>query len=329
MIRITKRLILQTMILSMFFLIGLIFLFPPERPLSHHTDLEDEVFSWNTPDTSWTINVWKDPLEELPEEISSLLASNEKTREHSVALDESSITDRLTRICTYYEDLCNIVTWEQPHSLQEKYLYQALMIYFIKKVDAALQLPVEQSLRETLRSIKMRKSSSWRRWSAWSNFVKMNTEKIDSFDEFWEVFTHEVWGHIMDLWVITDNYSDQLHPEYTEFGDPKFWLNDWSLKFYKISWIDENTRRADAWFEDFVTWYAMKDIFEEQAEFANAWINHHALLMEMWKKNAKIQQKIDLFENVFWDWYFDDDKESLPEFDPTNRIFDSTKSRIE
>ncbi len=329
MIVISKKVLIQTILLTIAFLVGLFFAFPPEQPLSDHTDHHQELFTWPISEPTWAINQWVDPLLDLPKDVLDALASGENSKEHAAALDETSITDRLQKICTYYGDLCDKTIREQPHSLQEKYLYQVLMIYFIKKVDGALQLPVEQSLRETLRSIKMRKQSSWRRWSAWANFVKMNTQKIDSFQEFWEVFTHEVWWHIMDLWVITDNYSTQLHPEYTEFGDPTFWLNDRSLKFYKISWIDENTRRADAGFEDFVTWYAMKDIFEELAEFANAWINHHALLLELAKVNPKIQQKVDLFEELLGDRYFSEDKESLSGFDTSERIFDSTKSWVD
>jgi len=155
--------------------------------------------------------------------------------------------------------------------------------------------------------------------------VRMNTKKIDSYAEFWEVFTHEVAWHIHDLGVITDIYSDTLHPKYTEFGEPKFGLNDWSLEFYKISWIDENTRRADANYKDFVSGYAMKDIFEEKAEFVNAWINHHDLLLEAAKTNDKMRKKVGLFEELFWDRYFDDDEESLPLFNANERVFDSTK----
>lgn len=97
------------------------------------------------------------------------------------------------------------------------------------------------------------------------------------------------------------------------------------MKFYSISWLDENTRKKDSSYRDFVSGYAMRDIFEEFAEFANAWINHHDLLVEMTKTNNKLKKKYELFEELFGDWYFDADTDALKRFTPSDRVFDSTK----
>jgi hypothetical protein len=91
--------------------------------------------------------------------------------------------------------------------------------------------------------------------------------------------------------------------------------------------LDENTRRPEASYKDFVSGYAMKDTFEELAEFSNARINHHSLLVELTKSNAKMKEKYDLFREVFGDRYFEDDTETLLHFDPQERVFDSTKPR--
>lgn len=331
-----KSLIAKVIFLTWVFLIIFFFLFGPEKPLTHTHDRTQELAHHKNHDDpeEGDTRVKKDnantdeeyieikELQNLFEETKSIL----NDQEHSSGVSDDEFQDRIQLICTYYKDLCDKITLEWSYSLEEQYTYILLMLYSIKSIDSNRTLDTPNTLRNTLSSIRLYKNSTWRRWSAGTTHVNMNTQKIDSYKEFWEVFIHEVGGHILDLGVITDHRSPALHPEFTEFGEPKFGLDDWSLKFYQISWINENTRKPDASYKDFVSGYAMKDTFEELAEFANAWINHHDLLKEISKKNLKMNQKYTLFEELFGTWYFEDDRETLDVFNSDERVFDSTKS---
>lgn len=315
-----KNFIIKTLLLSLIFLLLLLLFFPLPAPLetTHDHELSHET---QKKDTIISPVQWDDPLEGIVIDIESILENNT----HSSAVSENIMSQRLELVCEYYNDLCDITQRQDDHSLEQQYYYQILMIYLIKNIDRERKVYATSGLRDTLTSISMYKNPTGRRGSAGTTHVRMNTQKIDNYREFWEVFTHEVWWHIHDLWVLDDPYSPSVHPDYTEFGEAKFGLNDWSLKFYSISWLDENTRRPDASFEDFVSGYAMKDTFEELAEFTNAWINHHDLLINLASKNDKIQQKYTLYQELFGERYFDADSENLNNFDDTQRVFDTTK----
>lgn len=235
------------------------------------------------------------------------------------------MSHRLALICKYYHDICGKIDRKADYSIRDKYIYQSLMIYIIKHIDQAKQLSTHQDLRETITEIQVKESETARRGSAGEAHVKMNTKKIGSFQEFMEVFSHEVGGHVLDLGVIDDPFSSHLHEGYTEFGKPTFGLNDWSLRFYKISWLDETTRRADADYLDFPSGYSMKDPFEGIAEFANAWIHHHDILRKLAQNNDKLAQKYELFQELFGDWYINGDTDRAASFDLSERIFDTTK----
>ena len=324
---ISKTFLIKTLVRSMFFLLLYVVFVRPEKTIEsshrHHHGHDHDESDIDTPPKTEPIPLEEDPLEGLIQDIENILDG--QPTQHQSAADEELLQDRLDLICTHYADLCGITSRESDYTLEEKYYYQILMIYMIRKIDSAREIATPESLRETLTAIRLQSNSTWRRWSASSHYVKMNPAKIDSYREFWEVFAHEVGWHIHDLWVLDDPYSSRVHPEYTEFGQAKFGLQDWSIRFYEISRLDENTRRSDSSFEDFVSWYAMKNIFEEFAEFTNAWINHHDLLRSLADKNPKIQQKYELFQELFGDRYFDADTSSLANFDDSQRVFDTTK----
>ncbi len=322
---ISKNIIRKIATLTILFLIGMFFVFPPEKPLEH---THDRVKEWShTVDHNDTRKDIDENDEKILDEYINEIDLMWSPEEHSSAWSEAEMELRLGKICEFYSDLCEKIIRDHWYSLTERYIYTVLVVYAVRTIDQQRILGTPNTLRNTITSIKLYESKQWRRWSAWTTHVRMNTQKIEDYAEFWEVFIHEVGGHILDLGVITDSFSDTLHPRFTEFGEEKFGLNDRSLRFYEISWINENTRRPDASFKDFISWYALKDTFEELAEFSNAWINHHDLLLEVAKTNPKIQEKVDLFQELFWNWHFNDDKETLPFFNPNERVFDSTKSR--
>lgn len=106
--------------------------------------------------------------------------------------------------------------------------------------------------------IKIYKSSNTntRRGSATASYIKMNTALIDFPGEFRQVLTHET-GHMIDFSVIQGK-AFQKDSLYTEFGKPRWSVDDPSIDFYRISWLDESTRRSSATYKNFVSGYGMR-----------------------------------------------------------------------
>ncbi len=322
-----KNIIRKVCWFFVFFIVLFFILWREEVPIEHTSDHHPEPFSlFHTHKKDfWETNT--DPVQDPLKDFDSGTLQELLDWTHWSAENDATFQRRFDLICTYYKDICGITDWQAQYTIKDKYIYQVLMIFLIKKIDENRKLATNQNLRQTMSSIHMKKSETARRWSAGTTHAKMNTQKISWYQEFFEVFTHEVAGHIHDLWVVDDPYSASLHPKYTEFWQIKFWLNDRSLKFYEISRLDEKTRRADASYEDFISWYAMKNTFEEMAEFTNAWINHHSLLQRLSQQNDKIAKKYQLFQQLFWDRYLQEDSQSLKYFDSSQRVFDTTKPR--
>lgn len=153
--------------------------------------------------------------------------------------------------------------------------------------------------------------------------MKINTEKITSLREYREVLTHE-FGHTLDLGVLKGN-SRIKNNIFTEFGKIIRPSDDPSLTFYRISWEDETTRRADASFRDFVSGYAMKGIYEDFAESHNMWLNHNALFQALAKDNAIIARKYDFFKKIYGSSRFDDNETKLSSRSTQTRVWDTTK----
>lgn len=317
---INKKILLRIWLLTLVFFILLIVIFPGDRKLeetSHRHSIE-HTNTWDEIEGDFFAR-WDEDLSAEFALADELLAGDI----HSAGWEERAV-EWYNIVCNAYKDLCNKIERGNEYEISEKYAYTLMMVYLIRSIDDNMELDDSQTLRNTVSQINIYEHPKDRRWSAGATVVKINTQKIDNIREFWEVWTHEVWGHILDIWAIDDK-SKPLHETFTEFGKPTFWLKDWSLKFYSVSRLDEKTRKKDSSYKDFVSGYAMRDIFEEFAEFANAWINHHDLLVEMTKTNEKLKIKYDLFSQLFGDRYFDADTDALRRFSPSERVFDTTK----
>lgn len=77
------------------------------------------------------------------------------------------------------------------------------------------------------------------------------------------LFIHE-FGHITDLGCLRGNA--ERGPSAFRDGSEVIVLNDPSLGFYRISWVNEHTARQGTTIADFVSGYAAKDPFEDFAE---------------------------------------------------------------
>jgi len=138
--------------------------------------------------------------------------------------------------------------------------------------------------------------------------------------ELSSVLVHEM-GHIVDTGLKTgDSWSGK-----SEFKDGSIpiYNNDLSLRFYRISWLDDQTIKTEAVAQDFVTGYAMTDPFEDFAESYNYYILHGKQFKEMAKYNVNLRQKfLYLKYFIFSGQEFDNDPSELPNF--TMRRYDST-----
>ena len=113
-----------------------------------------------------------------------------------------------------------------------------------------------------LKKLEVRKENHVSRGLANSRMMILNTESINSEDELQAVFTHEM-GHIVDLGMLKSN----------SYSRSAFWTqgtqvfeNDPSLDFYRLSWVNYNTKSLLASRADFISGYAMSSPFEDFAE---------------------------------------------------------------
>lgn len=134
--------------------------------------------------------------------------------------------------------------------------------------------------------------------------------------------SHEL-GHIIDFSLLKGNSSTK-DAHFTEFNKATRSINDPSLDFYTISWKDEHTRKKDASYKDFVSGYAMKDIYEDFAESVQLFFNHHGYFLELATSNQVLQKKYDYINNLYNQQFFK--SRLFPSYPfPDQRKWDSTK----
>lgn len=155
--------------------------------------------------------------------------------------------------------------------------------------------------------------------------MKVNTEKIPDLREYREVLSHE-FGHTIDLGILYGN-GRYKNKAFTEFGKIIRPNDDPSLPFYKISRTNETTRKADASFQDFVSGYGMKGVYEDFAETNNMRLNHNALFRSLAGTNTVLAQKYKFFQKLYGTERFDDDEDMLPARSTEARVRDSTRIR--
>lgn len=117
-------------------------------------------------------------------------------------------------------------------------------------------------------------------------------------EEFVGVFGHEI-GHVVDTGVY--NGTPEAGASAFHDGPNPIYNNDVSVKFYSLSFVDENTRKAKSSELDFVSGYAMNDPFEDFAETFNFYLLHGKEFKKM-KASSKILQRKYNFMKM---WIFD------------------------
>lgn len=117
-------------------------------------------------------------------------------------------------------------------------------------------------------------------------------------EELVGVLTHEL-GHVMDTGVLTGNYWSGVSA-YKD-GENPVYLDDSSLSFYNISFINEKVLKAGVSNLDFVSGYAKSDPFEDFAESFNYYLLHGDDFRQMAVGNKAITEKYNFMKEKVFD----------------------------
>lgn len=108
------------------------------------------------------------------------------------------------------------------------------------------------------------------------------------------VLVHEI-GHVVDTGMLQGDQNVQK----SEFkdGNSPIYKNDPSVNFYRISYLNETIIKKERIEADFVSGYAMTDIFEDFAETYAYYILHGRQFRELAKHNKVLYKKYSYFKN--------------------------------
>lgn len=253
-----------------------------------------------------------------------------RTQQHQASdvVPQSTYAKKFQDTCTVYKDICNKIIFQWDISIYDQYAYLASITYIISQLDTFLKNVWLPLIQNTIKTINI--SATWwsrRWWSTWDTMY-MNTEQIQTYAEFFEVFTHELW-HIVDLGVI-NGVSRSKDKNFTEFDRIVFALDDLSLEYYKISWKSESIRSVLSQSEDFCSGYGMTNPFEDFAECFNLYLNHNSYFVYLAKNNSALADKYNFFANIFDGYYLfwaDIDLKTFANKRVTRRPRDTTRMR--
>lgn len=112
-------------------------------------------------------------------------------------------------------------------------------------------------------------------------------------DEFRALLVHEC-GHLIDLTALKGTRASGL----TSFrdGNEIMYMDDPSVSFYAISWIDSKTTNQSAKDADFVSGYAMWDAFEDFSETYAYYMLQRDAFLERAQKNPALWMKYQWME---------------------------------
>lgn len=241
-----------------------------------------------------------------------------------LSLSEAQIWVRLKDMCSAYDDICERMKLQTSFNMKEVYHFTVFTIYLMTQIDRNVLLEWVVPLRNTLDSISFDKSGEdTTRGKAWHRNILINTYEMRDRLELLEIITHEI-GHVMDLWAIEGSH-EHISKDYVEFDTPSFAIDDRSIRYYAISRESKARKRAFTRDANLVSLYGATNMFEDYAEFFNAWINHHAPLIELAKNDDIIRKKYFLFKELFGKRYLNDDINLYLNLDVDTRPYDTSR----
>lgn len=224
--------------------------------------------------------------------------------------------------------ICDKVHFWDGYTTKQKTDYYTAILYTIDNIQKAFPAAYKK-LSESIFSISLSPTLSDRRWRWGSKTIIINTADITSIQEFREILTHEL-GHIIDLGSIVWKNST-MDPNFTLSNKASFSIDDPSLQFYRISWANTTTKKADASFTDFVWGYAMTTPYEDFSESFNMYLRHHDVFRAMALQSEKLQKKYNYVQSLVGGYFFQADRKTVSLVTSNNnwRPWDSTRMSLD
>jgi hypothetical protein len=228
--------------------------------------------------------------------------------------------EKLSVLCRTYEESCGVVVLDGSYTPKQQYSYQLMVAFMVTKLASFGYDPLT-----SLRTLTINNYTKNKRWYANAKLMVLNTYQMLSNKEFLQVLAHEMW-HVIDLWVVVGT-SRQINPDYTEFGKAKFSVDDQSLVYYAISWLNEDTMRQRMTDTDFCSGYGASNPFEDFAECGQLYLYHRDVFSYLADSSPVLQRKFDYFDKLYQSQYlsanFNDT--DLTELDVRVRPWDTTR----
>lgn len=265
-------------------------------------------------DQSWE----SETLDNLQQEVDIIIDSIHEAPDHL-----SKEQENRNLLCITYQSWCDRTEFAlSTIELKKKLYYQTLLVYTIKKIES-----FGIDLHHVIESIVIKSSSSTSRWYSSRNTLTLDIKAMRTYKEFMNVLIHEL-GHFVDLSILVWTPTMPKSDVFTEFNRRMFSLDDPSLSFYQLSRSDESTRLVWATYKDFVSWYGMKDPFEDFSETMHMYINYNQILQEMTKQSPILFDKYVFMDNLFQGSFISSWSTKKSLFESYNRDFrpyDSTR----
>jgi hypothetical protein len=197
-----------------------------------------------------------------------------------------------------------------------------MIIYALRKLEG-FGIPYS----DYIDNISISSESAKSRGRSSRNQIMLDVKAMQSYAEFLQVLLHEL-GHITDFRYLIGDESAPKSKVFTEFGKVVFPVDDPSLEFYALSWINENTRSKFVTYKDFVSGYSMVDPFEDLAEVLHLYINYNQIFQKISQQSDILRAKYEFMEELFGGQYISLGTKAEPVFenyDRDYRPYDTTR----
>lgn len=188
-----------------------------------------------------------------------------------------------------------------------------------QSVFATIQaLPEDHT--NTLQSLHIRNQAHVSRGMANGKYLVLHTQSIDTEDELKSVTIHEI-GHVVDLGKL----QGESTLEHEVFSTPKHTVqrDDKSVKFYALSWKNPETHKSNTERKDFVSGYAMTNIYEDFAESYAFYVLHGDKFRALMQDSFVLRRKYHFMKYFVFDGAEFQTEKTL-DMAYQNTIFDTT-----
>lgn len=228
---------------------------------------------------------------------------------------------------TYYAQAASLSLEKQFIEQKIDQIFNAQNIFSAEQTQtltSVLQLLPPQHYA-SLRSINVISDEHSPRGSANAVHLTLNAKPIDSLSEATSVLLHEI-GHVVDLGMLVPKRKVKQNTKF-KYGVHFISNADPSVKFYNLSWVDNQTSKKHITPNDFVSGYASYSPFEDFAESYLMYITQGHTFKDMTKQSDTMNNKYAFLRQRVFDgteFAFQDIVRPTLLADNESRVFDST-----